>query len=350
LNDDYNRYWEEGLKPFQNLGNQLREADLVVGNLECLARGDSGTNPLRPYALTAELETLGYLEDIHLGLACLANNHIYDNLDDGLHKTLSYLDSQGIAYMGASLDGKESEPYIFCHNELKIGILNYVAKDTNPKVPQGTMIRVNWMDPLLMFEDIRKLREQVDYIVIFPHWGGKMEGSMYPESALRELAHKLIDSGADLIVGHHSHTLQPYEIYNGKHIYYSLGNFCFSDVYKDGIKSESDYARTRRSMILSVNFSKEGYKVRHTGIINTGKQIQLQSKSDLKLPDLSNKTFWLHKQPFWSIYFFYEKNLYKILRHFFANGRNPLRQLFKIKLANIQKAAHNIIQTIKAPK
>lgn len=347
LNDDYNNFWQEGLKPFTQIAELLSKADLVVGNLECLARGDQGTNPLKPYTLTAVPETLGYLKDIRLGLACLANNHIYDNLDSGFAKTLDILEAAGIAHTGASLEGREDEPFIFCSGGLRIGILNYVTRDTNPKRPAGARVELNWLTLDKVEKDIRSLRNEVDQVVIFPHWGGRMEGSMYPEPALKDLAYKLVDLGADLIVGHHSHTLQPFEIYRGKHIYYSLGNFCFSDVYKDGIKSESDYLRTRRSMLLRVDFREGGYSVRHIGLVNDGRQIRPLAEGEIKLRDLSGKKSLIHMQPFWSLYYFYEKNFYKIFRYFFSNGRNPLQQLLRVKLDKLWKGVHNIILTFK---
>lgn len=348
LNDDYNTFWKKDLKPFASLEGLLTQADLVVGNLECLARGDQGTNPLRPYALTAEPETLGYLKDISMGLACLANNHIYDNLDSGFSKTLDILKAAGIAHAGASLEGREGEPFIFSSGGLEIGILNYVTRDTNPQRPVGARAGLNWFTLDKAKDDIRKLRETVDQVVIFPHWGGRMEGSLYPEPALRELAHQLVDLGADLIVGHHSHTLQPFEIYRGKHIYYSLGNFCFSDVYKDGVKSESDHARTRRSMLLRVDFRSGGYAVRHVGLVNEGRRIRPLTEGELKLRDLSGKRPLLYRQPIWSLYYFYEKNLYKIFRYFFANGRDPLKQLFRIKPDQVLKVTRNFILTFKS--
>ncbi len=57
------------------------------------------------------------------------------------------------------------------------------------------------------------MRNKVDYIIVYPHWGGKMEGALLPDKELIPIAHKIIDAGADIIIGHHSHTIQPYEIY-----------------------------------------------------------------------------------------------------------------------------------------
>jgi len=74
-------------------------------------------------------------------------------------------------------------------------------------------------------EDIKALREKVDIIIINYHWG--IEKENYPEEDQIYFAHKTIDYGADLIIGHHPHVLQGVESYKGKYIAYSLGNFIF---------------------------------------------------------------------------------------------------------------------------
>lgn len=347
LNDDYNEYWKAGFKPFAPLDSFIKGADIVIGNLECMVRGDYGTNPLRPYSLTAELETMGYLKDLRLGLVGLANNHVYDNLDDGFDKTIGFLEANGIAHFGASIVGKERDPFIFRFNGVSIGVLNYVTQDTNPTRPVGSRVELNWLYLHKAQEDILKLHLEVDHVVVYPHWGGEMEGSMFPEPALRDLAHKLVDFGADLIIGHHSHTLQPFEIYKGKHIFYSLGNFCFSEIYKDGKRCSSDYSRTHRSLMLMIEFSKVSYSVSQVGITNDGKRIHPQDNADLKLRKYTERQHWLHMIPFWHVYYFYEKNIYKIQRHFFANGRNPLVQLFAIRRSSLKKVVDNLVYTLR---
>ena len=346
LNDDYNNFYISGRVPFAEVRPILSDADFVVGNLECFARGSKGTNPLRECALGAEPETLNYLSDLNLGLVGLANNHAYDNLDDGFSSTISILDAFGVKHIGASQSGNESQSFILDKSGIRVGILNYVAKDTHPRPYPGASILLNWFDNSKAANDIAQLKKDVDIVIVFPHWGGKMEGSMFPDKDLISTARNLIDAGADLIVGHHSHTLQPYEIYRGKYIYYSLGNFCFSDVYKKGQISQADYKRTRSSALLRVVINEDGYKVDCIGIRNTGELIVPDyGGGGNKCKKLFPRYKWLYCKPVWYAYNFYEKNVYKIVRYFFSNNRNPLRQLLKVKPAMFLKTLSNLRKT-----
>jgi hypothetical protein len=83
---------------------------------------------------------------------------------------------------------------------------------------------------------------------------------MFPDYDQPKTGRKLIDAGADLIIGHHSHTFQPYEVYQGKCIFYSLGNFCFSDFECEGKRSFMHRSR-RITGLVHVNFSKNEYKL-----------------------------------------------------------------------------------------
>ncbi|HQH49995.1 MAG TPA: CapA family protein [Candidatus Cloacimonadota bacterium] len=351
LNDEYNTLSAKGLNPFTAVEGILASADLVVANLECFVRGDHGINPLREYGLSADLATLDYLTTLNLGLVGLANNHAYDNLDDGFDKTIRRLDQLGISHIGASLVGEETKPFIFEKNGIRIGILNYVTHDTNPRKPESSRIKLNWFDLNTACSEIRNLKKLTDQVVVYPHWGGVMEGSMYPEPKLFQIAHRLIDAGADLIVGHHSHTLQPFEIYNGKHIFYSLGNFCFSNVNKDGVISQLDSQRSRRSAILKVAFDKVSYTLSFQGINNLNNFIVPdQDNSSPAIQDLTGRGVWLKFPITWALYFFYEKNLYKIIRYFFAPGRNPVSQMKTIKPYMLRKTLTNFLRTFKILK
>lgn len=348
LNDEYNDLCAKGQNPFAAVESILASADLVVANLECFVRGDHGINPLREYGLSADLSTLDYLANLNLGLAALANNHVYDNLDDGFAKTIKRLDQMGINYLGASLAGSEAQPYIYEKEGIRIGILNYVTSDTNPRKPESSQIKLNWFDLERACCEIGELKTRTDHVVVYPHWGGVMEGSMYPEPKLLQIAHRLIDAGADLIVGHHSHTLQPFEIYNGKHIFYSLGNFCFSNVHKHGYVSQIDQRRCGRSAILKVIFSKTSYSLSVQGSKMVNNTVLLDSNNPkAAIPDLTGRGTWIKFPLTWALYFFYEKNVYKILRHFFAPGRNPITQLRMVKPYMFKKSISSLIRTFK---
>jgi poly-gamma-glutamate synthesis protein (capsule biosynthesis protein) len=80
---------------------------------------------------------------------------------------------------------------------------------------------------------VRDLRSSVDWLIVQLHWG--MEMSQLPSPQQRELARKFVDAGADLILGHHPHVLQPFEVIDGVPVAYSLGNFLFSEMYSRGV-------------------------------------------------------------------------------------------------------------------
>jgi hypothetical protein len=86
-----------------------------------------------------------------------------------------------------------------------------------------------------MVEAIRRVRASVDYLIVSEHWGVEFQGE--PTWNQVDKAHRLIDAGADLVIGHHPHVLQSIELYNGKYIVYSLGNFLFDQKKEDRVQS-----------------------------------------------------------------------------------------------------------------
>lgn len=345
LNDDYNLLYKAKEKPFEAVSGLLNECDLVIGNLECLARSEQGENLLKSPRLKTDLDTLNYLKDIKLGLACLANNHVYDNLEEGFIKTCEFLEKNGIQRMGASITGDEREPYIFEKNGVRVGVLNYVTSDTNPNLPADAKVKPNWFELGKVINDIHKLRSKVNHIVVFPHWGGKMEGSMLPDRDLIPLAHKLIDEGADLIIGHHSHTLQPYEIYKGKHIYYSIGNFSFSGINHED-KPEKSFTinkRGRSSVILLVKLSPLSYNVLPHKIVNENLHVKLIGPlSCTELTAINSVRALLNKDLLWLLFLFYEKIIYPIIRYLFHYDSNFVRQLVQLKPISMLKHLRKI--------
>lgn len=262
LNNEYNELYIKDTKPFSKVSKVLKESDFIVGNLECLASGNEGENLLKKPRLKTNTETLNYLKDLNISLVTLAHNHIYDNLLDGYNSTVQFLDKNNIMRLGSGLSEKDTrEPILKEICGIMFCFLNYVTHDTNPSLPTNAEVYLNWFDEIKVIKDVKKYKNQVDYVILLLHWGGKLEGGYYPDFNQPKIAHHLIDAGVDLIVGGHSHTLQPYEIYKGKHIFYSLGNFCFSDIHSDGIIKEIDQKKRTESIVLNIFFNKNSYSV-----------------------------------------------------------------------------------------
>jgi len=308
LTGRYNNIFKNGINPFINAEKILNQSDYVVGNLECLAGGDSGENLLKKPRLKTEMQTLNLLKKIHLSLVSLSHNHVYDNLEDGFTKTLSFLKSNNIKFLGAALSNNEAQkPIVFESKGIRIGFLNYVTVDTNPSLPGDSTVFLNWFGEEKIKKNISEIRENVDHIVLLLHWGGDFEGSSYPNITQSHVARRLIDYGADLIIGHHSHTLQPYEIYKEKYIFHSLGNFCFDDFICDGKMNYVWPKRRQNSAIVNAYFSKDKIDCVIQGINNENCFIRL---SETKI-DFKNKVYkmFFKKSILWIVYKFYFKKI-----------------------------------------
>jgi poly-gamma-glutamate synthesis protein (capsule biosynthesis protein) len=169
---------------------------------------------------------------------------------------------------------------------------------------------------------------------VYHHWGGRMEGTKLPDRELIPIAYKIIDAGADLIIGHHSHTIQHYEIYKGKYIFYSLGNFCFSDLISDGRISYLYRRRGLKGAIVSVVFTTQNYHYIQPFIISLAdNKITLLYKT-LKYTKIDK---YLVKNRLWRFYTYYEKKIYPIYRFLFHSGQPIVNQVCKIKLSKINK-------------
>lgn len=312
LNGAYIKYRKIGLNPFESLRNELADQDYVIGNLECIAKGEHGENFKKKPRLTTTIETLEYLKDINLNIACLAHNHIYDHLFDGFDKTIKFLQNNDIQYIGAGLTIPESQKSIILKRDnLAIGLLNYVTIDTNPNSPENVGIFLNVFDLNKSKREISELKEQVKFVVVLMHWGGRVEGGLFPDWNQPQIALQLIDSGADLIIGHHSHTYQSFQIYNGRYIFYSLGNFCFSEYTFDG-----DYIpltkRRRLTPILKLNFNENFYQLETKFYRNHGAYYTPVNKIIFGI----NKIFLgilLRVKLFWSIYYESQKHLQPLI-------------------------------------
>jgi hypothetical protein len=336
LNNGYNRLFREGVRPFGGLANVLSGTDLVAGNLECLSAGSEGENLLKKPRLKTDLETLSYLKQINLGVACLAHNHIYDNLEDGFRKTTGFLQENGIHFLGASLRDQQGSGSrdTLVHAEqgseapslLKLRVkgmhfafFNYVTRDTNPSLPPEAGIQLSILDRQKVLEDLDHARE-VDYRILILHWGGSYENSYFPGPGQLKMAREFMNGGADLIVGHHSHTLQPVHHFKGKSVFFSLGNFCFDDIRSDGRVKKISMRRWKESAVVNVTFSREGYRAEmvpfrlenlHTVMDRSMLKRYRKRQAYFKLIRFSRL--------FWFIYYFG----FRYLRPVFWELRNP---------------------------
>lgn len=337
LNNYYNTLYSNSERPFFKIEDILFSSDLVVGNLESLAKSKKGENLLKHPRLNTKLETLNYLKQINLNLALLANNHVYDNLEDGFKKTVHFLKENEIYYIGAGFSKEEArKPFITKIDNQKICILNYITEDTNPKLPDNAGVYLNWFNKNKVIEDIKGYKKHCDKIFLCLHWGGKVEGGYYPDWEQPAIAKELIKVGADLIVGHHSHTLQPHEIYKGKYIFYSLGNFCFADIHCDGNIHKIERGRKTESIILKIIFKKSNYTVNIFPIENKKMHIVKNEEIFKKLTKRNRIFILISKYKLlWQGYFFKYKYIDPIIFFLWGNDHNFIQQINKLSFKKI---------------
>ncbi len=159
-------------------------------------------------------------------LFCLANNHIFDYGEQGIQDTIDYLRNNGVDYIGAGTEKKDIYNVYkkTVAGNIKIGIINVAENGFGAAIEEDTY-GYAYMFNKTVFENIKKLKREVDIIIIVVHAGAEHWNVPLPE--IRELYKKYIDLGANVIIGHHPHVPQGIEEYKNGLIAYSLGNFAF---------------------------------------------------------------------------------------------------------------------------
>ncbi len=203
---------------------EYAQADVSMVNLENPLTTANTRRPGKSFNFKAKPESVEALTSGGVDIVTLGNNHAMDYQGKGLAETLEHLEKAGIHAVGGGRDILEARrPKILDVKGKRIAYFGYynaywhAATDGSP----GT----NPRDFDSIKADMEAVRDQVDWIVVNYHWGE--ENAHYPAGYQRSLAQFTIDHGADLIVGHHPHVLQGAEVYKGKAIVYSLGNFIF---------------------------------------------------------------------------------------------------------------------------
>jgi len=211
--------------PFLKIAETFAAADLAFANLECPV-SDRGRNLHHLYSFRADPEAMEGLNRTGFDVVSMANNHAYDWGPAALLDTLERLRGAGIRPVGAGANDLEAHyPVLMDLGDVRLAFLAYV--DIDPKEATAAPGRpgVAWLEEERVLADIRFARPLADLVIVSLHWG--IEYASQPQRQQVELAHRIIDAGADLIVGSHPHVVQPLEEYQGRWIAYSLGNFIF---------------------------------------------------------------------------------------------------------------------------
>jgi poly-gamma-glutamate capsule biosynthesis protein CapA/YwtB (metallophosphatase superfamily) len=221
--------------PFGSL-EEGRWADISMVNLNAPLTQALQAQPGKQKIAKGNPTNVEALKNGGIDLVNLANNHTMDYQSAGLDETLKTLEKAGIAAIGAGRNQQEARrPVVMELKGQRIAYLGYYDSDFNAAGDNAAGINPRRNDRIAA--DIKALRSQVDWIVVNYHWGEEL--AKYPGDWQIDLARFTVDQGADLVVGHHAKTLQGAEVYKGRPIVYSLGNFIFGGQSTD--KTASDY-------------------------------------------------------------------------------------------------------------
>jgi poly-gamma-glutamate synthesis protein (capsule biosynthesis protein) len=229
----------------------LCSAQVVVGNLECPATKIEAP-VFKRFIFRGEPEWLQTLHRHGFTHLNLANNHSIDQGREGLMDTHRNIQRAGMVPIGAGATMNEAvQPVLLAESprrvylvpSLRLALENYAYLPDQPCVSQEPM------DSLLERVRMLKRADSTAIVIVSLHWGG--EHTLQPVPRQRVEAHQLIMAGADVIVCHHTHTLQTIEEFRGKKIYYSIGNFIF------------DQAKplNSRACMVRLNIKRDGFTV-----------------------------------------------------------------------------------------
>ena len=230
----------------EGLLQKLNEADILMINNEFPFSDRGAAVADKQYTFCCATQYVKALNEMGVDVVSLANNHTLDYGKEALSDTFQTLDGAGILYGGAGESIERAEQVqVIEVNGRKFGFLavSRVIPSTDWKVENSLPGIFSCYDDTRLMELVQEAQSQVDFLVVFPHWG--LEYHENPEAYQTSIAQKCMEAGADLVVGAHTHCLQGIEYIDGKPVFYSLGNFMFGQ-------------NIDRSMAVKVTVSEKG--------------------------------------------------------------------------------------------
>nr|WP_246490988.1 CapA family protein [Chitinivorax tropicus] len=248
LDDGPGQTIAQGQDPFRHVDALLKAADFRIGNLECPIATTGQPLDNKIFTFRAKPSVLPLLKGRFDALS-VANNHAGDYGKPAFVETLDWLKKTGIQAFGGGVNLTEAHIPLWLHRHgLRIAVLGYNEFKPRSFEAGSNWPGVAWSEDSHVVADIRAARQAgADIIIPFMHWGWEREPT--PTERQRQLARLMIDAGADAVVGAHPHITQGAELYRGKPIIYSLGNFVF-----DSFTTPA----TRTGWILRMKLDKQG--------------------------------------------------------------------------------------------
>lgn len=280
----------------------FKDADLRICNLECVLSdvGEPWSVTPKVFHFRTDEKNVQVLLAPEIGMVSLANNHVLDYGYEALFRMMEVLGDNAINYAGVGLDLSEAaEPAICDVDSQKVGLLAFTDNETDWEAKENkpgllyVPIDENDKRAQHLCEQIKKIRDDVDILIVSAHWGPNW-GYTPPKEHV-SFAHALIDAGADVVFGHSPHVFRGIEIYKKKVILYSAGNF-IDDYAVDEVE------RNDESFIFVFDADKHTIKrillyptlIRHfqTVIAKEKRQKEIVSKMQTLCSKFTTKTRW----------------------------------------------------------
>ncbi|QQK08680.1 CapA family protein [Miniphocaeibacter halophilus] len=252
---------------YNDMEKYIQAADLMIGNYETTS---TPTRELSDYPMFNTPEnSIEDLKNAGFDILTTANNHCLDSRVQGIIDTIDALDKYGVRHTGTWKEG-EKDYLIEEVNGIKIGVLAYTERFNGMEVilADNEKEMVSPLNEEQIEKDIKELKSKdVDIILVFPHWGE--EYMTMPTEKQKELGHKILNWGADMVLGSHPHVVQPVEKVEvdgkDKYIVYSLGNsisgqrkeFLGIEGVEGGLFVEMEFTKdfkNKTTEIKSINF------------------------------------------------------------------------------------------------
>ena len=233
----------------EKIRDDLLADDLTVVNFEGTLTNSKYIPPNKKqnhFLFSAPPEWASVLSDNGIEVATLENNHVMDHGEEAFNDTKNALNSVGVIY------STTSEPAICNVKGVDVCVLAYYCIDRYEKPIDGFKTLYEKVEA-----DIRTAKTQYPIVVTAFHWGNEKDYA--PTANQIKMGRLAVDAGADLVVGHHSHRMQPIECYNGVYICYSLGNFCFAGHKKPD--DMSSFVFQTRFRVLDGQAVNEGFRI-----------------------------------------------------------------------------------------
>lgn len=221
--------------PFEKTSNYLQSGDVSIANLEAPFTQE-GEAFDKKFTFKVPPEHAQGLSEAGIDVVTLANNHIMDFGENGLISTIETLEKEGLKHCGAGLNLKEAnQPAVIEIRGKKIAFFGYSMTFPQEFYAKEDSSGTVYPEPDLMTKTLTAWEDSVDFTVVSFHWSA--EKLDFPKDYQIYFAHLAVNSGADLVLGHHPHVLQGIERYKNRLIAYSLGNFVFGSYSQDAIDS-----------------------------------------------------------------------------------------------------------------